>query len=127
MTQWRVEPAAASAVADTVAEAGETLSTTDSGDGMAFSERTAVELGNDLDQGEQLVQSGVAVMQLLEAEGQNITTIMNAISGATVGLRSVVALYEHAGAEMSSEMSQAQTEAVAAAESGDFSFFLPEE
>lgn len=128
MTQWRIDPAAARAIADTVGGAGESLADpTDTEGGAAFSETASAELGENLDQGEYLQQAAVAVVQLLQAEGENITNIMNGISGATVGVRSVVAMYEYAGNEMGAEMSAAQSEAVSAAETGDFSYFLEEE
>lgn len=127
MTQWRIDPATATGIADTVATAGETLSNHESGDGTAFSEEASTELSTNLDQGEYLPQARVAVSQLLEAEGQNLTNIMNGISGATIGLRSVVAMYEYAGAEMGTQMAEAQSAAVDAAQNGDFSYFIEEE
>lgn len=126
MTQWSIDPAPAKAIADKVATAGETLSNHKTGDGVAFSETATTELGTNLDQGDYLPQAKIAVKQLLEAEGDNITNIMNAISGATIGLRTVIAMYEYAGTSMSTQMSQAQSAAVDAADTGDFSYFLEE-
>lgn len=127
MTQWQIDPATAKGIADTVGTAGETLSNHEEGDGAAFSETASTELGTNLDQGDYLPQARVAVIQLLEAEGQNLGNIMNGISAATVGLRTVVAMYEYAGSEMGGQMSEAQGAAVEAADSGDFSYFLGEE
>ncbi|WP_420111729.1 hypothetical protein [Pseudactinotalea sp.] len=127
MTQWRIDPVPARAIADTVATAGETLANHDEGDGAAFSETAMTDLGTNLDQGDYLPQAKVAVSQLLEAEGTNVTNIMNAISAATIGLRTVVAMYEYAGNEMGSQMAASQTAAVDAAETGDFSYFITEE
>lgn len=115
MSQWQIDPAGVQEVLTTVGTDNEDLSAE-----LAEEKFTAIFEG--LMWGGVLTQDvPMAVQSLLNDQNNNLTNVMNRITAAQLGVANATIAYNNGQEDMAGNF---QSEALAAAESGDFTYFV---
>jgi len=115
MSQWRINPSGVQGILTTVG--------TDSGELQnELTEAKFTEVFEGLTWGGALTQDvPVAVQSLLNDQNNNLSNVVNRITAARLGVTNATIAYNNGQEEAAGTF---QSEALAAAESGDFTYFV---
>lgn len=115
MSQWRIKPAGVQGILTTVGTDSTELQN-------ELTEAKFTEVFEGLTWGGVLTQDvPVAVQSLLNDQSNNLTNVVNRITAAQLGVMNATIAYNNGQEEAAGTF---QSQAVAAAESGDFTYFV---